>query len=197
MANANERKSYLAVGQIVGPHGIRGEVKVQPMTDFPERFKAGTTVFLGEGAGEVDARPIEIVSSRPNLDQVLVLFAGIKDRTAAEALRWQYVLIPEDEAMPLGEHENYLHDLIGLSVVTTDGQALGKLTEVVLTPANDVYVVRGEQGEVLVPATREVVAKVDLAARTMTVALPEGLLAPTSREDEQAGDMGDDGGDAS
>ena len=77
--------------------------------------------------------------------------------------------------MPLGEHENYVHDLIGLQVETTDGEALGELTEILFTRANDVYVVRGPGGEVLLPALRDVVLQVDLAARKMAVALPEGL----------------------
>lgn len=183
MAKAKQRKSYLAIGQIVGPHGIRGEVKVQPMTDFPERFKAGSSVFLAESTGPVDARPITITAARPNQEQYLVLFEGIRNRNMAETLRWQYVLIPEDAAMPLGEHENYLHDLMGLQVVTDAGQVLGEIKEILLTPANDVYLVRGELGEVLIPATREVVVNVDLATRTMTVALPDGLLSP---EDDDA-----------
>ena len=77
--------------------------------------------------------------------------------------------------MQLGEHENYLHDLIGLRVETMEGEPLGTLTEVLLTKANDVYVVRGPAGEILLPALRDVVLRVDLAARTMVVALPEGL----------------------
>lgn len=191
MAKSKDPKSYVAIGQVVGPHGIRGEVKVQSMTDFPNRFKAGSMVYLGEGTGEVAARPVQIATSRPHQEQMLVLFAGVKDRTEAEALRWQYVLIPESEVMPLGEHENYLHDLVGLTVMTADGHELGELKEVVLTPANDVYVVQGSGGEVLVPATREVVLNVDLAARTMTVALPEGLLEPAEAEDEDEGDSGE------
>lgn len=186
MAQPKKRKQYLAIGQIVGPHGIRGEVKVQSLTDFPERFHPGVQVHLGASTDAVSVRAMTISASRPHQEHVLVLFAGIKDRDAAEALRWQYLLIPEDEAMPLGEHENYLHDLIGLNVLTDAGEPLGELKEVVLTPANDVYVVQGERGEVLIPATREVILCVDLPARTMTVALPDGLLAPVD------GDADDD-----
>jgi 16S rRNA processing protein RimM len=131
-----------------------------------------------------------MAAARPNRGQFLVKFAGIADRDAAEALRWQYILIPEAAAMPLGENENYLHDLMGLHVVTTAGQALGKIAEILLTPANDVYLVRGPLGEVLIPATREVIVRVDLPAATMTVALPDGLLAPV---DGDADDGDDDG----
>ena len=88
--------------------------------------------------------------------------------------------------MLLGEHENYLHDLMGLQVETTDGQYLGALREVLFTNANDVYVVRGPAGEVLLPAIRDVVLQVDLSTRRMVVALPEGLLDTPEPETDQA-----------
>ena len=122
-------------------------------------------------------------NARPHQDRWLVLFAQVKDRDMAEALRDQYLLIPEADAMPLGEHENYAHDLIGLEVVTADGVTLGRMAEILFTPANDVYIVRGPRGEVLIPATRDVVLSVDLPAGRMTVALPEGLLAPADEND--------------
>ncbi len=129
--------------------------------------------------------PVEIAAARPHQGRWLVQFGQVNDRDAAEALREQYVLIPEADIMPLGEHENYAHDLIGLDVVTTDGVALGKLVEILFTPANDVYIVRGQPGETLIPATREVVLYVDLPTHRMTVALPEGLLAPVDENDEE------------
>lgn len=184
MAKTDTRVSYLAIGQIVGPHGIRGEVKVVPLTDFPERFQTGAKVFLGAQTGETDAVPAEIAASRPHQDRWLIRFAHIKDRTAAETLRDLYVLIPEADAMPLGEHENYAHDLIGLSVYTVDGRSVGQITEILFTAANDVYVVRNASSEVLIPATREVVLSVDLAEGVMKVALPAGLIAPAGESGE-------------
>jgi len=184
MAKTNTRGSYLAIGQIVGPHGIRGEVKVAPLTDFPERFQNGAKVFLGAQTGTTDAVPAEITASRPHHDRWLILFAHIKDRNAAESLRDLYVLIPEEDAMPLGEHENYAHDLIGLAVYTVDGRPLGQITEILFTGANDVYVVRNASAEVLIPATREVVLSVDIAEGVMKVALPAGLIAPDGETGE-------------
>lgn len=178
MAKTDTRRSYLAIGQIVGPHGIRGEVKVAPLTDFPERFQSGAKVYLGAQTGKTDAVQAEIAAARPHQDRWLVLFAHIKDRNAAEALRDLYVLIPEEDAMPLGEHENYAHDLIGLAVRTIDGQPLGQITEILFTAANDVYVVRDASSEILIPATREVVVSVDLAEGVMKVDPPAGLIAP-------------------
>jgi len=176
--------SYLAIGRIIAPHGIRGEVKVEVLTDFPERFKPGSRALLGAGSEDPEARPVKIVAARPHKGGLLVKLDIVPDRNAAELVRDRYLLIPETEAMPLGDHENYLHDLVGLQVETTDGQLLGELKEVLFTKANDVYVVRGPDGEVLLPAIRNVVLRVDLPARRMIVALPEGLLADAAPEDD-------------
>lgn len=176
--------SYLAIGRIIAPHGIRGEVKVEVLTDFPERFKPGSRALLGAGSEDPEARPVKIVAARPHKGGLLVKLDIVPDRNAAELVRDRYLLIPEAEAMPLGDHENYLHDLVGLQVETTDGQLLGELREVLFTKANDVYVVRGPDGEVLLPAIRDVVLRVDLPARRMIVALPEGLLADALPEDD-------------
>jgi 16S rRNA processing protein RimM len=170
---AQKTPSYLAIGFIVGPHGVRGEVKVSVMTDFPERFRPGALVYLGTPD---EAVPVEIESARPHKGFMLVKLTLASDRNAAELLRDRLLLIPEAEAMPLGQHENYAHDLIGLVVETTEAVVLGRLAEILFTRANDVYVVQGPTGEVLVPALRDVVRSVDLVAGKMIVALPEGLL---------------------
>ncbi len=166
---------YWVVGRITAPHGIRGEVKVDVMTDFPERFRPGATLYLGIGDVDPEARRVSVVSVRPHKQALLVRLDVTPDRNAAELLRDHYLMILETEAMPLGEHENFVHDLIGLDVETTDGEALGTVVEILFTRANDVYVVRGPGGEVLLPALRDVVLKVDLPAHKMTVALPDGL----------------------
>jgi 16S rRNA processing protein RimM len=176
--------TYLAIGRISAAHGIRGEVKVEVLTDFPERFKPGAHTFLGVGTDDQEARSARIVAARPHKGGLLVKLDIVPDRNAAELLRDQYLLIPEAEAMPLGEHENYLHDLIGLQVETADGQPLGTLTEILITKANDVYVVDGPGGEILLPALRDVVLRVDLPTRRMIVALPAGLLAGAAPDAE-------------
>jgi 16S rRNA processing protein RimM len=163
---------YFAVGKIVGAHGVRGEVKVSLLTDNPERFRSGARLFLESEEGPL---PVEVSSARPNKGMMLVKLASVPDRTAAEHLQWRKLLIPEAEAMPLGEDENYVHDLIGLDVETVDGEALGKVAEILFTPANDVYVVAGPDGELLLPALRDVVLRVDLEAGKMLVKVPDGL----------------------
>lgn len=165
---------YFAIGRIVGAHGIRGEVKVTVMTDYPERFRPGARIYLGMAEA---CAPTEIQTVRAHKGVLLVKLSTVPDRNLAETLQGQYLLIPADQAMPLAEHEYYVHDLIGLAVESTAGEALGVLTEILFTGANDVYVVVGPAGETLLPALRDVIIGVDLAARKMTVALPPGLWA--------------------
>jgi 16S rRNA processing protein RimM len=170
---AEERPRYLAVGSIVGVHGIRGEVKVLPLTDYPERFEPGRTVYVGV---EPNLTSTEIVSARPHQGMWLVKLASTPDRNAAELLRDQYLMISEEDAMPLAEHENYVHDLLGIEVVAESGERLGTLKAVLFTAANDVYVITGLRGEVLLPALRSVILEVNLGDRRMVVRVPEGLL---------------------
>jgi 16S rRNA processing protein RimM len=164
------------VGKIVGAHGVRGEVKVSLLTDNPERFKPGARLLLESDGGPM---PVQVESARPHKGMMLVKLASVPDRTAAELLQWRRLLIPETEAMSLAEHENYAHDLIGLRVETVEGEPLGEITEILFAPANDVYVVSGPQGELLLPALQEVVLRVDLEAGKMLVKLPDGLRNST------------------
>jgi 16S rRNA processing protein RimM len=157
----------------VRPHGVRGEVVVEVLTDFPERLAQLKRVYLGD---EQNATPATVRSCRGNGDTVLMAFEDFPDRTAVEALRDQLVQVPLAEAAPLPEDTYYPHQLVGLDVVTTSGDDLGRLSDVLFTPANDVYVVTGPRGEVLLPAIRQVIKQIDLAAGRMVVELIPGLL---------------------
>jgi 16S rRNA processing protein RimM len=162
---------YLVVGKIVAPWGIRGEVKVAIETDFPERFGQLERVCLGE-----EATPFVLRGSRLHKGHALLKLDGCDDRDAAGKLRGQLVQIPIEEAMPLGEDEYYVYQIVGLDVWTSEGEHLGRVSEVLFTAANDVYVVHGEKGEILIPAVEDVVLEVDLAGGRLTVELMEGLL---------------------
>lgn len=171
---------YIAVGHIVGVHGLRGEIKMELYTDFPERFVPGETLLLG-----ADLAEIEIVGVRPHKQNLLVHFDGVTDRTAAESLRNLWLFVPEADAAELEEGVYWIHDIIGLRVVEETGNALGVITDVLATGANDVYVVRRNAGqspaqEVLLPAIPDVVRAVDLAQGVMTVHLLPGLLEAES-----------------
>jgi 16S rRNA processing protein RimM len=165
---------YMAVGLITSSHGLRGEVKVELHTDFPERFAPDTVVYLGEELEEAVIREV-----RPHQGQLLLKFQEIDDRTKADALRGLWILIHEDEAVELEEDTYFVHDIIGLAVQTTKGEPLGTVEEVLFTGANDVYVVKnpGEASrELLLPAIEEVVKEIDLENGLMIVELLPGLL---------------------
>jgi 16S rRNA processing protein RimM len=169
---------YMAVGHIVGVHALRGEIKLEPYTDFPERFVPGELVWLGE-----ELAKMELASVRSHKNVLLLRFVGIEDRSAAERLRGQWLFIEETEAVSLEEGSYWIHDLLGMQVTDTSGNLLGRVVEVLATGANDVYVVRpadSERQELLLPAIPEVILAVDLATRTMRVQLLDGLVAPES-----------------
>ncbi len=161
----------MAVGRIVGPHGVRGEIKVKPLTDFPQRFAPGSLLYLGE---ETFQR--EVVASRPHRGMLLIKLSGLSDRNAVEHLRGSYLFIAREEAMPLEEDEYYEDELVGLMVETMEGELLGELVEIMWTGANEVYIVQGPRGEALIPAIAQVVQEVDLEAGVMRVSLLPGLV---------------------
>ncbi len=160
-------ETALAVGRVIALHGVHGEIKVEPLTDFAERFDPGRRVW-------VDGAPLTIVASRRQGKRVLLSLDGVDSRERAEALRGAELQAPP-ERRDLGEDRYYRHDVIGLSVVDADGEALGRVADILTTGANDVYVVRGERGEILLPAIDDVVKAVDLARGRIVVELMAGL----------------------
>jgi len=116
---------YVTVGKILAPHGIRGEVKVEIMTEFPERFMKRPRLYLGKSA-----KPVQVDSARFFKRFVLLKLEGYPDRNSVEGLRGELLRIPVEETMPLEEGEYYLYQMLGLQVVTDDGRELGEITEV-------------------------------------------------------------------
>jgi len=169
---AGQEPRFIAVGQVVKPHGVRGEVAVEVLTDFPGRFALLERVYLSED----DPRPVALESVRFHKGRALLKLGGYDDRTAVEALRGELVLVPIDEAMPLEPDQYYQDDLIGLEVWTTDEEYLGQVVEILETGANDVYIVQGERGEILLPAIADVIQWIDLEENRMVVELMEGLI---------------------
>jgi 16S rRNA processing protein RimM len=164
---------FLVVGRVSRPHGLRGELRVEIHTDYPERFAVYKQLYVGPSFV-----PYKIKKHRFHHGRVLLTLEGVDDRTKAEALQGQWVWIAIEDAIPLQEGEYYLHQVLGLQVTTVEGEALGRVTEVIETKANDVYVVQGTQGEVLLPAIPQVIVKVDVQAGQMTVRLLDGLRPP-------------------
>jgi 16S rRNA processing protein RimM len=162
---------YVAVGRIVGTWGLRGDLKVESLTDFPQRFAAGGSVWL-DGVAHV------IEKCRWQRGRAILKLVDVDSVTAAEALRHCLLEVPEDDLRPLGEGEYYHFQILGLEVRTTAGEVLGQVEQIISTGSNDVFVVRGPRGEVLIPAVDDVVKSVDLATGLIDVEVVEGLLPP-------------------
>lgn len=176
---------YLLLGEILRPHGVRGEIKMRLLTDYPERLKTLERVFLARSANAPDPRAYQIESVRPHQAYALIRLVEVPDRDAADRLRGMLVMVDIENAVPLEEGEFYLYQLLGLQVQTVEGELLGKMAEVLETGANDVYVVRGERyGEILIPATSHTIISTDIAGGLITVSLPEGLLPGQTETDE-------------
>jgi 16S rRNA processing protein RimM len=164
---------YLAIGRIVRAHGLRGEVSARVLTDFPERFDTTEWVYLGN---EFEATPYRLESYRWHKEHVLLTLKGVTNRTEAEQLKGQLVQVPIDEAIALPAGSYYLYQLIGLRVQDIGGNDLGTLTSIMETGANDVYVVKNDDREILLPAIPDVVKTIDIANGVMVVQVMEGLI---------------------
>ena len=163
---------YLAVGLLRKPHGLRGDLLMEIYTDFPERLRPGTTIFVGD-----DHRALKITRRRPHNDGLILGFEGIDSAEAAGKYRATLASVPTADrpALPAGEY--YHHEIIGLLVLDEAGKELGRLIEIIETGANDVYVVKPAAGnDILLPALKEVILGVDLETKVMRVHLLPGLV---------------------
>jgi 16S rRNA processing protein RimM len=153
----------IRVGQVTGAYGLQGAVKVMPLTDFGDRFDPGANLVLDGCAHEVEW-------SREGQPGLVVKLRGIDNRTMAELFRGRYLEVADEERKELEPGRFYHHQVVGLAVVTSTGQKMGVVEEVLERPANDVWVSRDGSIEHLIPATRDAVLEVDLGARKVVVA---------------------------
>ena len=161
------------VGRVGRPHGIRGEVLVQPLTDAPDRFAPGAE-FGVQGDPE---RRLTVATSRLHSGRLVVGFAGVGDRTAAESLRGVVVTIPADERRELGEGEYWPEELVGMVGLDPDGNRIGTITGVILADAQDRIEVTTDDGrKAEVPFVDELVGDVHPSGGFLVLNLPEGLL---------------------
>jgi 16S rRNA processing protein RimM len=165
----------VTIGVIEKPFGVRGEVRVRSLSDVPGRFEGLTTVTLEAPSGKTVAATVRSVRTTHSA-YVLGLDACSTPEEAAVFRGWA-VKIPQGSAPPLPQGQYYEYELIGLSVRDEAGHELGTLAEILETPGNHVFVVRGKDGEVLIPATKGAVVAVDLSRKTMTVRLDEEIIA--------------------
>ena len=170
---AESSPAWAAVGEVTAPFGTHGEVKVRPLTDFPERFTQTETLYAGR-----DHVPHAVEAARVQGRQVVLRLAGVASMEAAEALRGATLWIPASELLPLPPDSYYLHDLVGLRVRHVDGRALGVVSDVLSGVGNDLLVVRDERtgAETLLPAVKAFVKRVDVPAGELLVEPVPGLF---------------------
>ena len=167
-------EDLLKVGVITTTHGVRGEAKVYPTTDEPERFLELDYVLLDTGR---ELRKLEIKNVKFFKNLVILKFKGVDNINDIEKYKGRDLWIPREEGQELEEDEYYIAVLLGMSVVLEDGQEFGTLKDVMETGANDVYIIdSAEHGEVLLPAIKECILDVDLEKNIMTIHLMKGLI---------------------
>lgn len=155
-------------------HGLKGEVKVKRLTDFEERFHAGSTVYLMHEGKEL-ALTIERFRTHKNLD--MLQFKNIHSIDEVEKLKGASLYIKEEQLTPLEEDEYYYHEIIGCNVYTTEGETLGVITSILSPGANDVWVVETQAGkEILIPYIEQVVRHIDTEKKAVTIEVMEGLI---------------------
>jgi 16S rRNA processing protein RimM len=164
--------AFLAVGKVRRPHGVVGNVLVEVYTDFPERLRPKTVVYAGK-----NHLPLTISRQRSHAEGVLLAFDGFTTPEQVGRFRNQILYVKSAHIEELPEGEFYFHELIGLSVLDENGELLGKVTEIMQTGANDVYIVTNDLGqELLLPAIPEVILEVDMISKSIKVHLLPGLL---------------------
>jgi len=162
---------FLAVGKLRRPHGVDGEISMEIITDFPDRIRAGKTLFVGETHD-----PLKVESVRSMDQALLVSFNDITDPDAVGRYRNQYVYIQAENVPPLPEGMYYHHQLKNMTVVDPDGQQLGTLTDILETGANDVYVVTSPEGsELLLPVIEGVILEINPEKREILAKPPTWL----------------------
>ena len=169
-----EMEDYLRVGVITTTHGVRGEVKVYPTTDDPKRFLDLKNLYLDTGKVKLT---LEIEGVKFFKQLVILKFKGIDNINDIEKYRGRDLLIDREDAVELQEGEYFIYDLIDSEVYTDEGVKLGRLTEIMTTAANDVYVVETAEGkEVLIPSIKECILDVDVENKRITVHLLKGMI---------------------
>jgi 16S rRNA processing protein RimM len=163
---------FVVVGKFRKPHGVRGEIRMTVLTDYPELLGPGETIYVGQSH-----QPYTIRELRWHGGDLLIALKELPDRTAVEIFRNVEVSLNTADIPELPNGEFYIHQLVGMDVVTEEGDALGRLKEILLTGANDVYLIESPQGkEILLPAIEEVVRDIDLEKGLIQVHILDGLL---------------------
>ena len=164
---------YLSIGQIINTHGLRGEVKVYPLTDDISRFEKLKEAYVEENEGLVKYKVESIKFLRST---VAVKLKGIDSEEAANKLRGSYIKVDRKSAVKLPKDSYFICDLIGLEVYDEKGLLIGTVKDVLQTGSNDVYVIQSSGKDILIPALKDIVKKIDLENKKILVEMPEGLI---------------------
>jgi len=174
MSAASKTPDFIVIGQIVKPHGILGAVKVLPLTDDPQRFKMLEKVYVGEEDQPKSSFAVKKVQIQH--DQIILSLDGITSRDEAEMHRREYVQIPMSETMPLPDGAFYFYQLVGLRMITNAGDPVGVVKNIESYPAHDMFVVSGDEHDILIPDVPEIVEKVDIDAGEIVINPIPGLI---------------------
>jgi len=162
---------YFTVGQVLKPQGLKGEVKVKPLTDSLDRFDELNKVFLKEQDGLF--RTVNILNRRYMNGSVILLLEGFHDKDLAESLRGKSLWIPRSMAKPLAKDAFFIADIIGCKVESLEGKYLGVISDVIKTGSNDVFAVCNEEKNMLVPALKKIIIQVDIVLERIIIDLNE------------------------
>jgi 16S rRNA processing protein RimM len=164
----------ITIGKVVKPFGVKGEMRIEPMTDFPERFKGLVRVYLVSPSGKEVACEVRSVRNAGSI--LFIQLTGYDSPEKARSINGWLIKIPEEEAVPLPEGTYYWFELIGMEVISESGEKLGTIVDVFETGSNDVYVMKKGRKETYIPATKEIVKQVDRNAKRMVIHLMDGLM---------------------
>ena len=160
-----DEPAFLAIAKVRKPHGLKGEVKLDLLTDFPERYKEGTVLYYGKSH-----HSLTITSVRQQGESYLFSFAELSDSESASVLTNQILYVRNANRPKLPKGQYYQHKLLGIAVFDQAGNPLGTLTEVISTGANDVFVIKDDDGkEILIPAIHEVIQQIDTDQKRMII----------------------------
>ena len=183
--SAGKPDPAIIIGRVVRPHGIRGELRIEPLTDFPERFQGLDRVYLDRPAG---GRWWDVTGARPVQLGWLLKLDGLDNPEDGAAWRGAQLMLPRAEAVPLPEDVYYIDDLRGLSAEASDGTVIGTVREVFSAGQDILEIVRPDGKDFLVPLVKAWVPEVDLARRRLVVANWEALLPEAAEAAENPGD---------
>ena len=162
------------VGRVLRPRGLTGELQVEPFSDSPNRFAAGEVLFLAGQQYRLEYA-LQWNDARRKDDSVVLKLEGIDSVEGAAVLRGESIFVTRDSAPPLPQGQYYYFQLLEMEVYTSEGEHLGRISEIMETGSNDVYVVTKGTQEILIPALDDVITAVDLDTRRMVIHLPDGL----------------------